>query len=867
MKKNIKKITKISVSGLLAAGLIVGSVEYASHMFVMTNRVVAKQTKKVVEEVKTASKSGLDSENVSKQETVYATLDANGKTTDVIVSDWLKNAADKGEIADASDLEDITNTKGDEKFTQDGDSLNWNTESEDIYYQGKTKKELPVGMSITYKLDGKEVSADELPGKSGKLEMNIKYTNTSKKTEKIGDKDIDIYTPFVMVTGMILPVDNFKNVTIDNGSIVSEGDNNIVMAYGMPGLSESLDLDNIDFGDDVDVDFSKINDKVTDTVTIKADVTDFEMKSTYTIASSEFFSDMDLDDIGNMDDLTEKLDDLTDATEQLIDGSDKLSTNLDTLNGKFGDYSDGMDTLKSGISSAKSGANTLKSGVVTYTKGADKLLDGVITYVEGTKTFGKSVKSYSSNTKKIVDAVGKLQKTGTSKLAEGSEDFNTNLGTYVTTVNSSLDSVDTLAQGIDTLHSGVVSLQNGVTGEEGLKAGVKKIKTGVGSLQTGVTGENGLKSGVTSAKESISGEGNQTLKKAVTGVKGGVSSVKNGVKSINEGAKNIAISDEEVSTMITELETLKAAASSDTEKAKIEAIEKYVKASQTVGKTIESSTSESSELVKGLDTMDSTLDKTSTGLDNLSTGMDKLSNGLDSVSAGLTSVDQGLDGLDGGLDQVNTGLTQMEASTNTKAEDSELNGIGDKLTQLKEAGNTLSTAYKEQLNPSIAELDKSVKLMYKSGTTLTSNNKKLDKAADKLIKNEKIIKKNSKKITSNSSKLRSGVKSLASGTVKLFSGVSTLVSKTGDVSDAIGKLADGAGDLSDGVVEFNEDGIEKLTGAVNDVIDSGDDFRDRLDKIVKASNNYKSFSKISDDMDGSVKFVMSTSSIEKDDDK
>ena len=842
MRKNIKKVAKIGVTGLLAAGLLVGSVEYASHMFVLTNKVVAKQVDKVKEDVKTSSKSGLDSEDVSKQETVYATLDANGKKTDVIVSDWLKNAANKGEVKDSSDLKDITNTKGDEKFTQDGDTVNWNTESDDIYYQGKTDKEMPVGMSITYKLDGKEIAAKDLAGKSGKLEMKIKYTNTSKKTEKIGEKDVDIYTPFVMVTGMILPVDNFKNLTIDNGSVVSEGENNIVMAYGMPGLSESLDLDNLDLGDDVDIDLSKINDKVTDTVTIKADVTDFEMKSTYTVATSEFFSDMDLDDIGNMDDLSDKLDDLTDATQKLIDGSDKLSTNLDTLNDKFGDYSDGMDTLKSGVSSAKSGSNTLKNGIVTYTKGTDKLLDGVITYVAGTKTFSKSVKTYSSNTKKIVDAVGTLQKTGTSKLSEGSKTFDTNLNTYVTTVNTSLNSVDTLAQGIDTLHSGVVSLQNGVTGEDGLKAGVK------------------------SAKDSISGDSDTTLKKAVTGVKGGVSSVKSGVKAINDGAKNIAVSDDTVNTMLAELETLKATAS-DADKAKIEAIEKYVKASQTVGKTIEDSTSDSSALVKGLDTMDSTLDKTSAGLDSLSAGMDSLSTGLDTVSAGLTSVDTGLNGVDGGLDKVNAGLTQMESSTNTKSEDSELNGISDKLTQLKDAGSALSTAYSKQLNPSVEKLDESVKKMYKAGTKLTSNNKKLDKAADKLIKNEKTIAKNSKKVTSGSNKLRTGAKSLASGAVKLFDGVSTLVSKTGDVSDAIGKLADGAGDLKDGVVEFNEDGIEKLTGTVNEVIDSGDDFRDRLDKIVKASNNYKSFSKISDGMEGSVKFVMSTASIEKDDDK
>ena len=332
MRKNIKKVAKIGVTGLLAAGLLVGSVEYASHMFVLTNKVVAKQVDKVKEDVKTSSKSGLDSEDVSKQETVYATLDANGKKTDVIVSDWLKNAANKGEVKDSSDLKDITNTKGDEKFTQDGDTVNWNTESDDIYYQGKTDKEMPVGMSITYKLDGKEIAAKDLAGKSGKLEMKIKYTNTSKKTEKIGEKDVDIYTPFVMVTGMILPVDNFKNLTIDNGSVVSEGENNIVMAYGMPGLSESLDLDNLDLGDDVDIDLSKINDKVTDTVTIKADVTDFEMKSTYTVATSEFFSDMDLDDIGNMDDLSDKLDDLTDATQKLIDGVSLVSFIVNMMN-------------------------------------------------------------------------------------------------------------------------------------------------------------------------------------------------------------------------------------------------------------------------------------------------------------------------------------------------------------------------------------------------------------------------------------------------------------------------------------------------------------------------------------------------------
>ena len=151
--------------------------------------------------------------------------------------------------------------------------------------------------------------------------------------------------------------------------------------------------------------------------------------------------------------------------------------------------------------------------------------------------------------------------------------------------------------------------------------------------------------------------------------------------------------------------------------------------------------------------------------------------------------------------------------------------------------------------------------MYKAGITLTGNNETLEKSADKLIKNSSDIDYNSEKITSNSGKLREAVKTLADCTGKLFEGVGTLVSKTGTVSDAIGKLADGADTLASGMSELNKDGIIKISDTVNDLLDSGDGFRERLDKITKESSEYKSFSGISDDMNGSVKFVMSTQEI------
>lgn len=254
-----------------------------------------------------------------------------GGVTDVIVSDWLKNSGQVDSVKDSSTLKDITNTKGNEKFTQSGDSLTWDTSKSDIYYQGTAEKsELPVGMQITYKLDGEEVSPKDIVGKSGKLEMTIKYSNTSKKQVTVAGEKKDIYTPFLMATGMILPVDKFDNIDIDNGKVLSEGENNIVIAYGMPGLSESLDLKNVDLGDDVDVDTDELNDKITDSVKITADVKDFSMSQTYTVATADLFKDIDIDRVDDLDKLDDKIDDMKDAGEQLVDGTKSLKDGLNT---------------------------------------------------------------------------------------------------------------------------------------------------------------------------------------------------------------------------------------------------------------------------------------------------------------------------------------------------------------------------------------------------------------------------------------------------------------------------------------------------------------------------------------------------------
>ena len=117
--------------------------------------------------------------DISKEETVYVNANADGSEDQITVSNWLKNAGTEKNLKDESELKDIKNVKGDEEFTQSGNELTWQTDGEDIYYQGTTTKEPPVSVKFTYYLDGKEIKPDDLAGKSGKLKIKVENSKLS----------------------------------------------------------------------------------------------------------------------------------------------------------------------------------------------------------------------------------------------------------------------------------------------------------------------------------------------------------------------------------------------------------------------------------------------------------------------------------------------------------------------------------------------------------------------------------------------------------------------------------------------------------------------------------------------------------------
>lgn len=187
--------------------------------------------------------------SVTKTETVYVNLKANGDVSKVSVSDWLHTDKNEVYVDDMSDLENITNVKSKVTPVTDGEKLRWNMPDTDLYYSGTTDRELPISVQLKYYLDGQEIKPEDLAGKSGEVKIDVKMINNASKDGFVNGKKHKVYLPMLVVGGMILPEGTFSGVTVENGQSIGDGSKEIVVFTGMPGFSESLGFSEKDLGD------------------------------------------------------------------------------------------------------------------------------------------------------------------------------------------------------------------------------------------------------------------------------------------------------------------------------------------------------------------------------------------------------------------------------------------------------------------------------------------------------------------------------------------------------------------------------------------------------------------------------------------
>lgn len=631
--RKVRQMLASSMAVVVGAGLI-GTCAYEDSIKAHAQEVNIQKLEETAEQALGDSTVEEDG-SLYKDESVYVKADASGKVNETTVTEWLKNP-NNGKIEDVTELQNVENVKGDETYTTGSEgSVSWKSEGKDIYYQGTTDKELPVDVEITYTLDGKEVAAKDLKGKDGKLEMKVQYTNQSKETVDVSGESVEMYTPFAMVTAMMLPNDEYTNVTIDHGKIVSDGDKNIVVGLGFPGLEENLNLE----GKDIDID-------IPDSFTITADVKNASVGPTMTVASSDVLEQFGLDEIDSFDDLTDSVGELENAAEQLTDGSAKAADGSSAL-------ADGSNTLATGAGTLADGTSALATGVKTLADGVNTLNSKSGDLTKGVSDLATGVDDYTGGVSDLAD--------GSSKVSAGAEGLKNGLETAQT--------------GIEGLAAGVGTLRGGFEGD-GTKdnPGANNLANGtvqaIGATSTAI---DNLASLIT---QMVGNQGTVEAKATVTGKDEAVEAAVN--QLINAGI----VTEENRETCATVVRTavnsnISAEAKVTSEKASIDPTEAIKSAKTAVGTASTYAAGLQTNvgaLYEGTKTVQSGVEDLKKGNSQLAAGAKDLADGTSALAAGASTLNDksgllvaGTSQLKEGGNQLATGVGQLAAGASSAA--------------------------------------------------------------------------------------------------------------------------------------------------------------------------------------------------------
>lgn len=647
----------LKIAAVCMAATLAGTTTFIGGFPVKAEETTEETVESVEQELTDAILNRSGDGAVGKDETVYVIANADGSTQEVIVSDWLKNGEAEDVLEDASDLSDIENVKGTETYSGSGDSMLWQANGADIYYQGTTDKQLPVDVKISYQLDGKEIAPEDLAGKSGKVTIRFDYTNNEKKTVKIDGNDKDIYVPFMMVSGMILDNEKFTDIEVTNGKVISEGNHSIVMGLAMPGLEESLSLP------------EKLDVDIPEYVEVTANVTDFSLEMTITAAMTDMLSDMDFDDeqlndLDDLDELRDKLDDLTDASGQLVDGTVQVSDGAKDLD-------DGAGQIGSGVEQLAAGTNTLQKafegeeGAVT---GAKSLASGAKQVSDGAKTLESSVNTLNTGAKSVSDGADSVS-TGASTLSKGADSLKKGVSavlTGATTLNTGLGQLST---GAKELSEGAENLDAGL---DALISSVKKLSTELGNSYAaavkaeqeakaaceaaGIDAESNVNYAAAKAArqtlEQIIGQMDPTLSEKLDALAAGSDQLKSGVASASanidklyEGSKTLKSGIETVSSGT---DTLASGAS------------ELATGASTLATGASTLSKGTQELKKGTTTLSTGAKSVSTGATALSKGVKKIYTGVKTVNSNMGSLKLGVKELMGGTGKLYLGAVELK---------------------------------------------------------------------------------------------------------------------------------------------------------------------------------------------------------------
>lgn len=732
-----------------------------------------------------------DENPTEKTETVYSVLNSDGSISDTIVSSWLHDEDGINNIKETLNLTDVKNIKSNEKPSKDGNTYTWNAKGNDVYYEGTATKQLPVSVKLRYELDGQEMSAKDMEGKSGHLKLTISFTNNYSQVKNINGKSIVIH-PSYLAGGMLnMSTGKFSNVKCESGKIVNDGTNEMLAFANIPGLNETLRSAGLD----------KVNNQlgISDDVTVEADVNDFDLGSIMVGMTNEIDLASELGEIGSVSELTDGIDQLIEADDQLIDGSKQLydgTTQLKEQAAPLTGSSDQVRQLSSGAIQLNDGVKALQTGITQYTAGASAINEGV------NQLYG------------IPQNVGLIQSAVTTSTEE-----------QASLVDGSQAVADGLGQLLDKLNGANVTASvkemNGLltkskTDLEGMAKTLGEDKTTLEGMQTDLTNASTKLSKLTPLKDKLDTLGTEIVTKE-TQNNTAIADYNSKKKTVNDKITAIKNSmNTEIETSITTLSTAKQALNdagktdeANSIQTQIDALNKE-KTNVDAISTIEG-LSELQTLTEEFNTLNETLGTVKSTISDMSTLVGKSISDLEGlatdVQAALTTIDT---------------LSQI------------LSGSTEKVEGMQTMLNSLKPGVTELYNGALKINAGAINLGNKLGELQTASQSGVDK-----------IKAGTTQLTSNNATLNGGASALSEATGTL-AGQSGTFNEMADGLDTLGKafetLNSGAKQLYEGNKQFKSEGLDQLKEKVDLGVGELETLQSVMDEIKAMNKEYASYS-------------------------
>jgi X-X-X-Leu-X-X-Gly heptad repeat protein len=271
-----------------------------------------------------------------KKEIVYASLAGNAQVKSLYVVNVLKSN-EPGSVVDFGDYSSVQSLTEASSIVQENDAVNVDVQGDTLSYQGNaTTKELPWNIEVTYLLDQKIVSPDDLAGKSGNLEIKID-TSQNEAT------DPAFFENYLMQISITLPEGNASSISAEAGQIVMAGSDTQVNFTAMPGKASSF--------------------------TLKAEIENFEMEG-ISFAAVPFSMALDF---SSTDALVEGLGQVGTGAEEIQDGTASLSSATSAISQAAGQLSLATSTFAQSMALFASGASELSSNSAHIASGLGTL--------------------------------------------------------------------------------------------------------------------------------------------------------------------------------------------------------------------------------------------------------------------------------------------------------------------------------------------------------------------------------------------------------------------------------------------------------------------------------------------------------------